>query len=169
MNYHHTQAGTVIRVSTTLAIVAIAGSALQSDALRTVLALVCAVLLAALVLFHSLSVSVTADAVRLSFGIGVIGRTIPRARIRAARIVRNAWYYGWGIHAIPRGWLYNVSGFDAVELGLDNGRVVRIGTDEPAALLAAVQKTDVSMSRPALRKQELSTPNVRRPTSASEV
>ena len=39
---------------------------------------------------------------------------------------------------IPRGRLYNVGGVDAVELEMDNGRVVRVGTDQPDALLAAV-------------------------------
>lgn len=139
MNYHHTQPGTLIRVIMIVALLVIAGSAWHGGAARLTLVLVCAVLLVALALFHSLTVSVTADAVKLSFGIGLIRRTIPRARIRAARIVRTQWYYGWGIHLIPHGWLYNVSGFDAVELTLDTGRVARIGTDEPAELLAAVQ------------------------------
>jgi hypothetical protein len=34
--------------------------------------------------------------------------------------------------------LWNVSGFDAVELVLDDGRRFRIGTDEPLALAAAI-------------------------------
>jgi ABC-type polysaccharide/polyol phosphate export permease len=48
----------------------------------------------------------------------------------------NPWYYGWGIHFIPGGVLYNASGLSAIELQLTNGRVVRIGTDEPEALAA---------------------------------
>jgi hypothetical protein len=31
-------------------------------------------------------------------------------------------------------WIYNVSGFDAVEIKLKNGKVYRIGTDEPKKL-----------------------------------
>ena len=61
------------------------------------------------------------------------------ADVTAARKVRNHWYAGWGVRIIPRGRLYNVGGLDAVELEMDNGRVVRVGTDQPDALLAAVQ------------------------------
>jgi hypothetical protein len=53
-------------------------------------------------------------------------------------VVRNRWYYGWGIRITPRGWLYNVSGLDAVELALKNGKCVRIGSDEPHALARAI-------------------------------
>lgn len=138
--YHHTQPGTAIRISMLLAMLALALTASQSEAPRLSLLLVGATLLVALLLFHSLTVTVTNDQVTLSFGIGAIRKTIPCARIRSARIVRNTWYYGWGIHLIPNGWLYNVSGFDAVELTLDNGRIVRIGTDKPQELLAAVSQ-----------------------------
>jgi hypothetical protein len=39
---------------------------------------------------------------------------------------------------IPQGRLYNVGSRDSVELEMDTGRVVRVGTDQPDALLAAV-------------------------------
>jgi len=51
----------------------------------------------------------------------------------SAKTTKNHWYYEWGI----RGWLwpkmriYNVSGFDAVEIKVKNGKTYRIGTDEP--------------------------------------
>jgi hypothetical protein len=70
----------------------------------------------------------------LRFGIGVIRRRFPIAAIESARTVRNPWYCGWGIHRIRNGWLFNVSGFDAVELGMADGRRYRIGTDEPDRL-----------------------------------
>jgi len=41
---------------------------------------------------------------------------------------------------ISGGWMYNVWGLDAVELNLTSGKVFRIGTDEPAELLAAVEQ-----------------------------
>ena len=39
---------------------------------------------------------------------------------------------------IPGGWIWNVSGLDAVELLLGDGRVLRVGTDEPEALSRAI-------------------------------
>jgi hypothetical protein len=47
---------------------------------------------------------------------------------------------GWGIHRLARGWIYNVSGWEAVEIELASGSVHRIGTDEPRALLAAIER-----------------------------
>jgi hypothetical protein len=54
--------------------------------------------------------------------------------------VRNRWWWGWGIRRIGRGqWLFNVSGLDAVELSMKNGKTYRIGTDEPQRLCEVVQ------------------------------
>jgi hypothetical protein len=39
-----------------------------------------------------------------------------------------------------RRWLYNVGGLDAVEITLASGRMLRIGSDEPNALAAALQR-----------------------------
>ena len=38
---------------------------------------------------------------------------------------------GWGIRAIPGGWLFNVSGLKAIEIILYNNKKYQIGTDEP--------------------------------------
>jgi hypothetical protein len=54
-------------------------------------------------------------------------------------VVRNCWWYGWGIRRGPDFRLYNVSGLDAVELRLKSGEVRRIGTDDPLALAAALK------------------------------
>lgn len=85
-----------------------------------------------------LTVTVSDDALEARFGVGVIGRRIALSRVSSARIVRNPWYFGWGIRWIPGGWLYNVAGFDAVEMTLADGGIFRLGTDEPAALEAAL-------------------------------
>jgi hypothetical protein len=34
----------------------------------------------------------------------------------------------------PKMWIYNVSGFDAVEIKMKDGKTYRIGTDEPEKL-----------------------------------
>jgi len=63
------------------------------------------------------------------------------SEIASVKTARNKWYYGWGIrywHWPKPVWIYNVSGFDAVELALSNGQDYRIGTDEPQALEAAL-------------------------------
>ncbi len=108
---------------------------------------VTAILAACLALFHSLTVEVDGERLLLRFGVGLVARRIPLAEIRGAAPVRNAWYYGWGVRSTPHGWLYNVSGLDAVELSLAGGRRVRIGTDRPRELAAAVSAALDAASR----------------------
>ena len=37
-------------------------------------------------------------------------------------------------------WIYNVSGFDAVEIIMRNGKIYRIGTNTPGKLEAAIKQ-----------------------------
>lgn len=97
-------------------------------------------LILCLVLFPTLTVEVTESEITLKFGPGVIRRSFPLGSVRSARAVRNAWHFGWGIRLVRRGLLYNVSGLDAVELEMTNGRFYRIGTDQPAELLRAIRE-----------------------------
>jgi hypothetical protein len=92
-----------------------------------------------LALFFRLTVTVDEHFVRAVFGIGIIGKRIPLGNIVSVRKVTNPWWYGWGIRLIPGGWMWNITGMQAVELKLKNGRLLRIGTDEPEALEAAIK------------------------------
>ena len=85
-------------------------------------------------LFGALTVEVDHVAIRLRFGLGLIRKAFSLTDVASCRVVRNRWWWGWGIRLIPGGWLYNVSGLDAVELVLKNGKTFRIGTDEPRQL-----------------------------------
>ncbi|MFN2238767.1 MAG: hypothetical protein ABR524_05190 [Thermoanaerobaculia bacterium] len=89
--------------------------------------------------FFSMSVEVNESKVVVRFGIGLFRRSIPLDTITKCESVRNPWWYGWGIHYTGRGWLYNISGFDAVELTLVGDKTLRIGSDEPDALCAAIR------------------------------
>ena len=140
--YQHTQPGTLIRVALGLSVL-IAGVAAAilpafSKEAGLALILVSALMAIALLLFHSLTVRVDQNEVVLWFGVGAIRKSYLVIDIESVDQVRNRFYYGWGIRKIPGGWLFNVSGFDAVELTMKNGRKRRIGTDQPKALLAAI-------------------------------
>ena len=89
--------------------------------------------------FFSMSVEVNESRVVVRFGIGLFRKSIPLESIAKCESVRNPWWYGWGIHYTPRGWLYNISGFEAVELTLKDEKTLRIGSDEPQALCAAIR------------------------------
>jgi len=62
-----------------------------------------------------------------------------RRIIAACGPIRIRWWYGWGIHLTPYGWLYNVSELDAVAITLRNGRKFALGTDDPDGLATAIR------------------------------
>ncbi len=95
-------------------------------------------------LFATLTVEVRDGLLKFHFGPGLIRKTLKISEIESCEIVRNPWYYGWGIHATSKGWIYNVSGFEALEIFMKDGRRLRIGTDEPEILrkvIVEAQKT----------------------------
>ena len=92
-----------------------------------------------LALFATMTVQVSDQIINLQVGIGIIRTRFALQDVQAYRVVKNPWYYGWGIHVIPGGWVFNVSGWEAVELQMKNGRKYRIGTDDPQGLIEAVR------------------------------
>ena len=146
--YRHRQTGLLLPLvlGSAAALTMIALIRTPQRSLVTILVL--AVLLLSMGLLWALTVEVTADHVIVWFGPGLIHRRFRLDAIRHARIVRNPWYYGWGVRLIPDGWLFNVSGFDAVELELENNHRFRIGTDAPQQLLVAIQQATGGIQRP---------------------
>jgi hypothetical protein len=92
---------------------------------------------------YGLTVEEELESIRLRYGIGLISKRIPFSRIKSCEVVRNPWYYGWGIRKIPKGWMWNISGLDAVELIYQNDKRFRIGTDE-AEMLSQVINNHIS-------------------------
>ena len=138
LRYRHTQFGTVIVVSLLLSAVLFAGLGLMTG--LTPLAVIGPALMTMfLALFFSLTVEIDATHLSFRFGIGLIRKRVPLAEIVEAQPVRNHWLYGWGIHRTPHGWLYNVSGWEAVEITLASGKRLRLGTDEPRRLAWTLQ------------------------------
>ena len=95
-----------------------------------------AIILFILASFGSLQVIIDEECLRIKFGYGIYKKRFSLSDIRSAKTVKNHRYYGWGIRLWlwPKMWIYNVSGFDAVEIKLKNGKTYRIGTDEPEEL-----------------------------------
>lgn len=143
MPYRHTQTGWFLLYAIGLtALVFALVTFLARDAddpVGIILAVTFVLLLLPLSLFRSLTVEVGPSAVDIRFGGGFIRKSIPLDRIRSAQVVRYPWYYGMGIRIIPRGTLWNVNGMRAVELELASNRRFAIGSDEPDALLAAIE------------------------------
>ncbi len=96
-----------------------------------------------LISFSTLTVSLDEKNIRIKFGYGIFSRNFELNQIASAHAVKNHWYYGWGIRfwLWPKMWIYNVSGFDAVEIIMKNGKVYRIGIDTPKELETALKKS----------------------------
>jgi len=159
-HYRHTQVGWVM-LGAAAAAVALGWAGLPpaaAAAARVPLLLIAAFLV---LFFGTLTVEVDEEAIRLRFGIGLVRKRIPLRDVQGWREVRNPWYSGWGIRLGPGGVLWNVSGFDAVQLALGDGKHFRIGTDEPAALVSAITRAKGEAPAPA------GTPEAPGPTAGS--
>jgi hypothetical protein len=133
--YKHTQIGHVI-IWSLLAIILIASGGLVGH--NAPPAIISIILLVCLVLFYRLKITIEDETLCASFGPGIIRKRVRLAEIVRCEPIRIRWWYGWGIHLTPYGWLYNVSGFDAVAISLHDGRKIALGTDDPHGLTDAI-------------------------------
>ena len=135
--YEHTQIGHVIIWSLLAIILIVSGFAGLSH--REIPLVVSIILLVCLVLFYKLRITIEDETLCASFGPGIIRKRVRLAEIVGCEQIRIRWWYGWGIHLTPFGWLYNVSGLDAVAITLRAGRKFALGTDDPHGFLAALR------------------------------
>jgi len=92
-------------------------------------------------LFYGMTTRITDDSIRLSFGIGLIRKTIQLNQIMTIETVKNPWYFGWGVRFIPNGMLYNITGTAAIELKFKHtNKVFRIGSKDPLKLKQEIEK-----------------------------
>ncbi len=93
-----------------------------------------------LLLFFQMRTSVGNGKIKISYGIGLIKKTISIHNIEQIKIVRNKWYYGLGIRKLKNGWLYNIHGLDAIELKMKNSKyIIRIGTADSKKLKKKIE------------------------------
>ena len=142
-SYKHTQSGTLI-------IVVMLGMAFTCAILAMLVLKVfwiTAIFLVVMAwLFSSLTIEINDRTLGWKFGSGVICKSVNLAEIISAAPVRTG--LSWGIHWGSRtGWLYNVSGFDAVTVTLRGGKKFTLGTDEPQILAARL--TEVIQHNPS--------------------
>ena len=140
MQYHHKQIGFVIIIPLIIFFIIVFTPFMLKGVFPFMSILILIFFIAALVLFYALTVGIQNNIITCRFGIGLIRKSISITEIQSVRAVQNPWYAGWGIRWIPgQYWLWNVSGFKAVELTLKDGKRFRIGTDEPEALVRAIE------------------------------
>jgi len=138
MSYRHTQRGTLVLVTMGIcALVMIVILIFTSIVIGTTALVVCLLLM---IMFGSLTVAVDNRAIEIEFGIGWIHREIPLENVDSAEVIKTRWFYGWGIRLTPKGWMWNTSGFDAVQLNYQNGKHFIIGSDDATALAETINQ-----------------------------
>ncbi len=137
--YKHTQVGYLI-IAAMAAVMVWIGVVLANAGINWIAIVGLVIIAVALVLFSSLTVVIWEEELEVRFGPGPIRKRFKLNEIESCKVVKNRWYYGWGIRLTPHGVLYNVSGFHAVEIKLRTGKKFRIGTDVPQELEIAIQQ-----------------------------
>jgi len=141
-SYQHTQFGSaIIPAVGAVGLATVVAAAFQPNPVS--LLSIGGIVLLVGALFSTLTIVIEDGTLRASFGPGLIGKKVGLADIVTVRPIPVRWWYGWGIHLTPHGWLYNVSGWKAVEITLRNGRRFCLGTDEPENLVKAIQEASV--------------------------
>jgi hypothetical protein len=141
MPYKHTQIG-YLMIGVIVALVLYFGVIFMIADPEPVLIPVMTVALLLIASFATLTVSIDGNDLRIKFGYGIFSKRFSLSKIVSAKAVKNRWYNGWGIRFWwkPRMMILNVSGFDAVEIEMKDGKIYRIGTDEPKKLERAIRE-----------------------------
>ena len=140
MIYKHTQVG-YLMIYVLIAVALLFGFVSIQDDVAMFAKIFMVLVVAILASFTTLTVEIDNQFLRFKFGFGLFRKKFALDQIESVKAVKHKWYYGWGIRfcLVPRLWIYNVSGFDAVEITLKNGSAFRIGTDEPEKLVRSIK------------------------------
>ena len=139
-NYHHAQTGLVGYLMVAISIgTASASTQAPPDAFWPLIAAatVCASLAAC---FWTLAIRVNHERIHVYFGpIPLFHTSRLVADLTGATASRSDLLDGWGIHRLPgRSPIWNLHGFDCVELSFRDGKRLRLGTNDLDGLLAAI-------------------------------
>jgi hypothetical protein len=122
----------------------------ESDtAFVIVMTLVILSLVFCILIFYKLTIFIDDSRVSFKMGIGLVKKEYALSNIAYCKPVKNAAWYGIGIHITTEGWLYNVSGLYAIELGFRNRKKIRIGTDKPEEISQIITQL-ITKSDPGL-------------------
>ena len=139
--YEHTQIG-YLMLFVFLAVTALFGYILAQEVPNPAIIAIMVFILIIISSFSTLKVVIDENYLRIKFGYGIFRKSFLLTEITSAKAAKNHWYYGWGIRMWlwPYMWIFNVSGFDAVEITSKNGNIYRIGTDESKKLEQAISQ-----------------------------
>ncbi|MBU4315558.1 hypothetical protein KJ673_04125 [Patescibacteria group bacterium] len=141
MTYKHTQVG-YLMIYVLIAVIALFGFIIKQDPGAPWPAIIVMVFTVfVLTSFTTLTVIIDNQYLRIKFGYGLFRKKFALDQIESVKATKHKWYYGWGIRFCPspKMWIYNISGFDVVEVVMKDGKTYRIGTDEPEKLAGSIK------------------------------
>jgi len=149
-SYKHTQIGylmlvvvlAVLMFFAWLQITARAESPSVDSGTNLLVTSVMTLILVILTSFTVLTTSIDKKYLRIKFGYGIFRKKFLLSEIISVKQVKNHWYYGWEarLWLWPKMWIYNVSGFDAVEITMKNRKIYRVGTDDSSKLEMTIKQ-----------------------------
>lgn len=93
-----------------------------------------------ILLFFRMRTIVNQNSLLISFGIGLIKRTINIKDISDCKLAINHWDYGFGIRVLNGGVLYNIQSLKGIDLNfVKHKSFVRIGSKRPEELVIAIK------------------------------
>lgn len=146
--YEHRQGGGFTSLTFLIAIVMLPVLYAIDRSAGPALLIATPLLLLTFVAFDGLTIRVTGDELAWRFGrFGFPRGRVALADIASVTVTRTTFWEGWGIRLTRRGWLYNVSGHDAVLIQRRNGKTFLLGSDEPRKLKAALDRATEQATR----------------------
>ena len=139
MDYEHTQRAPLYLLLHALGVATLVGAWLTEDPqVSTPIAIFSGFFFLLGVSFRQLTCRDEGDYLRISFGpIPLFRRKLIYSRMEKVGQSRSRLLDGWGIHRCTRGgWVWNLWGYDCVDIDSTGGKKLRLGTDDPEGLAA---------------------------------
>lgn len=137
MQYHHTQTAPLYLLVLSLSVVLFAVAWFIPEIVIQIVVSVGGTLMFLIALsFRELTVSDEGSELLICFGpLPVFRRRLQFAEIEKVEQAKSTIMDGWGIHMSPSGgWVWNLWGFDCVDVWYREGRKIRIGSDDAVGL-----------------------------------
>lgn len=143
MGYRHTQPGyfvLALMIPATIFLIAVYLSGTFGEAESVIIRLTIVFMFGATIIFSSLTVKVNEKEIVWYFGPGIWKYRLKLSEVNNVSKGRSHPLEGVGIRWNPwKGMLYNVSGLWNVQILRKDGKMTRIGSDEPDRLIAAIK------------------------------
>jgi len=153
--YKYTQFGTlsvILMVPVLILIIIMLFMVGQKDLIQSLVLIFLAVtFLICLLIFYKMTIRINDTHVIFRMGIGLITKEYELSQIKGCKPVRNSLLEAIGIRKIQGGWLYNVTGVEAVEISFKNKKhIVRIGSNKSGEISAIINKLTDSKNHESL-------------------